>query len=276
MEVWQGLDAVPAEVSNGVTTIGFFDGVHRGHREVIRRTVERAREGGVPAIAVTFDRHPREVLTPANAPQLLTTLRRKAELIASLGIDGLLVLPFTEEFSRWPAEQFVERVLVRGVRAVQVVVGANFTFGYKAMGTIETLRDLGNLEGFEVEDVDLLRLGERPVSSSSIRQALAEGDLEWPREALGRVLPGDGVYAGKARVGSSEWVAAMNVGTNPTFGAEPRHLEAFLLDFEGDLRGRVIGVEFWFRLRDEERFESAEALAEQIARDVERTRELVR
>jgi riboflavin kinase/FMN adenylyltransferase len=307
MEIWQGTRGLPADGAPSVLTIGFFDGVHRGHHAVFARTVEAARESGARSVAVTFDRHPREILTPGNEPPLLTTLKRKGELIAALGPDALAVMEFTPEFARWPPEEFVERVLVKGLSASRVIVGSNFTFGHKAAGTVRTLEELGTSLGFETESVDLFRIDGRPVSSSSIREALAEGDLEWPATTLGRrysveghvvtgkgrgaglgfptanlqahprlLLPGDGVYAGLARALGGEWVAAMNIGTNPTFGAEPRHLEAYLLDFSGDLRGQPFEVEFWVRLRDEERFESPEALAEQIARDVERTREIVR
>ena len=160
--------------------------MHLGHRAVLRRTVETARERGLPSVAVTFDRHPREVLTPGKEPRLLTTVERKADLIEETGIDVLLVLEFTEDFSRWPAEDFISRVLVDGLRADHCVMGANFTFGHKAAGTVETLIERGPAYGFTAERVELLEIDGRRVSSSSIRDALAEGDLEWPRTALGR------------------------------------------------------------------------------------------
>ncbi len=308
MEVIHGIDArSSAESGPGtVVTIGFFDGVHRGHRAVLERTVAVARERGLDSVAVTFDRHPREILTPGNEPMLLTTLERKASLIEALGIDRLVVLAFTEEFSRLPAEEFVQRILVDGLAARHAVVGSNFTFGYRAMGTLMVLAGLGEAGGFSVEGVGLLHLGERSVSSSSIREALARGDLTWPTEALGRryvvdgmvtrgagrgaaigfptanlevpprmLLPGEGVYAGRAIAAPGTFAAAINVGTNPTFGVEPLHAEAFLLDFAGDLRGEPIALELWERLRDEVQFESADALAAQIALDVERTRAVV-
>ena len=306
MDLVQGIDALPIDAGPTAVTIGFFDGVHRGHQTVFRRTAEVAEGRGLLPVVVTFDRHPREILTPGAHPPLLTTLDRKASLTAGLGIGALIVLEFTEEFSRWPPEDFVKHVLVEGVHADHVVVGSNFTFGYKAMGNLPVLRDLGAAHGFSVEAVSLLKLGGRPVSSSSIREALTGGDLEWPTEALGRrfvldgtvtsgagrgrglgfptanlevppgmLLPGEGVYAGKAHVDEGSFVAAINVGTNPTFGGEPLHAEAFLLDFEGDLIGRPVALEFWERLRDETRFDSAEDLARQIKEDVERTRALV-
>jgi riboflavin kinase/FMN adenylyltransferase len=306
MEVRRGLEALRPGGLSSVVTIGFFDGVHRGHRGVLERTVEAGRERGARSVAVTFDRHPREVLTPGSEPRLLTTTERKAELIGESGIDELLVLAFTPEFSGWPAGTFVDRVLVNGLSAVHIAVGGNFTFGHRALGNVAMLRELGATRGFMVEDVPMLRLEGRIVSSSSIRDSLVDGDLRWPTIALGReyavdgvvvsgagrgqglgyptanlrafprlLLPKVGIYAGRARTTLGTHVAAISVGTNPTFGVEPLHVEAFLLDFDGDLVGDEISVEFVERLRDEERFDTPEALVEAIADDVRRTRRVV-
>lgn len=306
MELARGKEALPLRAEATAVTIGFFDGVHRGHQAVLGRTVEVARERELSAVAVTFDRHPREVLTPDNVPPLLTTLERKAELIGGLGFGALVVLEFTEEFARWTPEEFLRRILAEGLRAAHAVVGSNFTFGHKAAGNLSTLEQWGKAHGYTAEGVGLVEVHGRPVSSSSIRSALAKGELTWPADALGRrylvdgivtggagrgtglgfptanlevsarmLLPAEGVYAGRARVGDDSHLAAINVGTNPTFGREPLHLEAFLLDFDGDIKGEPMAVEFWSRLRDEVRFDSADELARQIAADVERTRELV-
>ncbi|MGQ0668766.1 MAG: bifunctional riboflavin kinase/FAD synthetase [Actinomycetota bacterium] len=307
MELLQGIASLPAAAGPSVVTVGFFDGVHRGHRAVFRRTVEVAVERGAMPVAVTFDRHPREILTPGREPRLLTTVKRKAGLIEATGIQALLVLEFTEEFSRWSAEEFVRRVLLEGLHADHAVVGANFTFGHRAAGNLEVLQALGAPYGLTAEGVALVELGGRTVSSSSIREALATGDLTWPLEALGRrfvvdgevvsgagrgkglgfptanlrtwprlLLPGNGIYAGRARTDGDDHVAAISVGTNPTFGAEPLHVEAYLLDYRGgDLRGEALSVEFWARLRDELRFDSPGELSRAIAEDVERTRELI-
>ena len=302
----RGLEALPPPDGPTVVTVGFFDGVHVGHQAVLGRAVEEARARGIRSVAVTFDRHPREILTPGREPRLLTTVERKAELIAATGVDTVVVLAFTEAFSRWPAEDFISRVLVDGLRVQHAVVGADFTFGFKALGTPETLIEVGPSHGFTAERVELLHLGGRRVSSSSIRAALVEGDLVWPEQALGRrfvldgavvrgagrgtglgwptanlqtlprlLLPGSGIYAGRVRVPAGEFVAAINVGTNPTFGVEPLHVESYLLDFDGDLVGTPMAIEFWARLRDELRFETAEELSAAIADDVRRTRELV-
>jgi riboflavin kinase / FMN adenylyltransferase len=306
MQVSKGIGSLPLAVGRSSVTVGFFDGVHRGHQAVFRRTVERGRALGLTGVAVTFDRHPREVLTPGQEPPLLTSIERKAELIADMRIDHLVVLEFDENFSRWPPQEFVRRILVDGLRAEHTVVGSNFTFGHMAAGNLAMLADLGGRHGFTVEGVALLKIGGVPVSSSSIRQSLREGDLAWPTEALGRrflidgrvtrgagrgaamgfptanlevpprmLIPGQGVYAGTARVPGGKYVAAINVGTNPTFGAEPPHVEAYLLDFDADIRGAGISVEFWSRLRDELRFDSSEDLVRQMQEDIERTRNLV-
>lgn len=301
MDVRHGIGSLPLD-GESATTVGFFDGVHRGHQAVIRRVVEVGRERGLRSVVVTFDRHPREILTPGHVPLLLTSLRRKARLIESVGIETLVVLEFTQEFSRWAPEAFVERVLVDGLRTSHAAVGENFTFGHRAAGNLEILTRLGGVQGFQVEGVALLEIDGRPISSTSIREALAAGDLDWPETALGRryvvegtvvrgagrgkglgfptanlltpagiQLPGRGVYACRAVLDKGSWPAAVNVGINPTFGGEPLHIEAHLLDFDGDILGKVLAVEFWRRLRDEQRFESAGELAVQIAEDVRHT-----
>jgi riboflavin kinase/FMN adenylyltransferase len=306
VELRHGQESLPLGSGATVVTVGFFDGVHLGHQAVFRRTVEVAREHGLRSVVVTFDRHPRETLTPGREPKLLTTPGRKAGLIEAAGVDVLLVLRFDRAFSLVPAEEFVRRVLAEGLHAEHVVVGANFTFGNEARGTVGTLRTLGPAHEFTAEEVPIVELDGRPVSSSSIREALAKGDLEWPTKALGRrhavegpvvtgagrgvdlgfptanletdprvLLPRTGIYAGRASMQERAFVAAISVGTNPTFGGEPVHVEAYLLGFAGELHGQALEVEFWARLRDEERFDSPEALGRAMAEDVRRTRQLV-
>jgi riboflavin kinase/FMN adenylyltransferase len=307
MQVVRGIGSLPLAEEPSVVTVGFFDGVHLGHRAVIDTTVARARERGIRSVGITFDRHPREVLTPGSEPRLLTMVERKASLIEARGLDLLVVLEFTPSFSRIAAEDFVRDVLVRGVHARHAVMGANFTFGFKAAGTVEALQDMGPGFGLSAEGVPLLELHGRTVSSSSIREALAEGDLDWPTLSLGRrfvldgevvsghgrgkglgyptanlrtwprlLLPGRGIYAGVAELRGRRYRAAIDVGTNPTFGVEPLHVEAFLLDFEGDeLRGEPLAIEFWQRLRDEERYGSIDELVSAIGDDVVRTRTVV-
>ena len=306
VDVVRGIRSLPLAEEPSVATVGFFDGVHLGHQAVLRTVVRRADERGVRSVAITFDRHPREVLSPGSEPRLLTTVERKAELIAASGVDVLVVLTFDRDFSLITAEDFVREVLVRGVHAVHAAMGANFTFGFKARGTMRTLPGLATPLGLGVETVELVELGERIVSSTSIRDALSSGDLEWPLAALGRrfvldgevvtghgrgrglgyptanlrtwprlLLPGQGIYAGVATRGARRYRAAIDCGTNPTFGVEPLHVESFLLDFEGDLPGEPLSIEFWSRLRDEIRYDSVDELVSAIEADVARTRKLI-
>ncbi|TMK57260.1 MAG: bifunctional riboflavin kinase/FMN adenylyltransferase [Actinobacteria bacterium] len=267
VDVVRGIRSLPLAEEPSVATVGFFDGVHLGHQAVLRTVVRRADERGVRSVAITFDRHPREVLSPGSEPRLLTTVERKAELIAASGVDVLVVLTFDRDFSLITAEDFVREVLVRGVHAVHAAMGANFTFGFKAQGTMRTLPGLATPHGLGVETVELVELGERIVSSTSIRTALSSGDLEWPL--------GQGIYAGVATHGARRYRAAIDCGTNPTFGVEPLHVESFLLDFEGDLPGEPLSIEFWSRLRDEVRYDSVDELVSAIEADVTRTRQLI-
>ena len=307
VQIVREIGSLPLDGAPAVATVGFFDGVHVGHRAVFRRVVEEASARELRSVAVTFDRHPREVLTPGAEPRLLTTVERKAELIAACGIDVLVVLAFDRDFSLVPAEAFVRDVLAGGVHAVHAAMGANFTFGFKALGTMEALPALAAPFGMTAETVALVELGGRTVSSSSVREALAGGDLDWPVAALDRrfvldgevvtghgrgrdlgfptanlrtwprlLLPGQGIYAGVAEHRGERYRAAIDVGTNPTFGVEPLHVEAFLLDYDGgDLPGEPLAIEFWARLRDEVRYDSIDELVVAIDADVARTRELV-
>ena len=215
MERLHGLEALPVDAARTVVTVGFFDGVHLGHRAVLGRTVDAARERGLPSVAVTFDRHPREVLTPGREPRLLTTVDRKAALVEETGIDTLLVLEFTEDFSRWPAERFVSDVLLGGLHADHCVMGANFTFGHKAAGTVELLIEQGPALGFTAERVELLEVHGRRVSSSSVRDAIAQGDLAWPGVALGRRFVLDGIVVSGAGRGHALGFPTANLRTGP-------------------------------------------------------------
>jgi len=307
MRIRSGPDALPLDDAPSVVTVGFFDGVHLGHRAVLRRVVEEAARRGIRSVAVTFDRHPREVLAPGTEPRLLTTVERRAELIEACGIDELVVLPFDRDFSLISAESFVGEILIGAIHAQHAAMGANFTFGYKALGTMETLPALTAPFGVTAEAVPLVVHGGRTVSSTSIRDALASGDLRWPEVALGRrfvldgevvtghgrgkglgyptanlrtwprlLLPGQGIYVGIAELDGRRHRTALDVGTNPTFGVEPLHVEAFLLDFGGeDLPGRPLAIEFWVRLRDEVRYDSIDALVAAIEDDVAMARTLV-
>ncbi len=270
--------------------VGEFDGVHLGHREVI---------SGSDTV-LTFEPHPAMVTRPGAAPKLLTTLELKAELIAALGVQELVVVTFDERFAQQDPSAFVDRVLVERLAATAVSVGANFRFGHRARGTAALLEADAR---FRTRVVPMVEIDGVAVSSTRIRGLLAAGDVEAatrllgapfrlrgevvPGDQRGRELgfptanmvpdpdlarPGDGVYA--CRVG--EHLAAVNVGVRPTFGADLQPLvEAYLLDFEGDLYGRRLTVEFLAKLRGEQRFGRVEDLVAQMRRDVARTRELL-
>jgi riboflavin kinase / FMN adenylyltransferase len=294
-----------------VVTIGVYDGVHLGHHAVLRLVRKLADASDLDAVCITFDRHPAEVVRPESAPKLLTTTEQKLELLDATGfLDRCFVLHFDEERSREPAEEFVQEVLVDGAGVRIVVVGADFHFGRGRGGNVALLERMGAEFGFEVVGLGLQAPPGGPIySSTEIRELLSEGDvvgaaalLGRPHEVRGRVqvgdrrgrqlgfptanvgvptrvcLPADGIYAGTF-VGPDgvERTAALSIGRRPTFyeHADLSLLEAYVLDFDGDLYGEQVSVRFVERLRGEERFESAEALVEQMKRDVEDTRRLL-
>jgi riboflavin kinase/FMN adenylyltransferase len=312
---WRGLEATPGDLGRTVVTVGMYDGVHRGHQALIGAAVARAREQGRPCLLLTFDPHPAEVIRPGSHPAILTSLDRKAELVAGLGVDAMCVLPFTAEFMRLSPEGFTHTVLVEQLHAAHVVVGENFTYGHRAAGTVESLSVEGRRFGFAVEGVPLAQLaeGDVTISSTYVRACVAAGDMESAAVALGRphrvdgvvvrgdrrgrdlgyptanvetppftAIPADGVYAGHLvtrdpRSGASleRLPAAVSVGTNPTFQGSRRTVEAFVLDWDGDLYGEHVGVEFAARLRPMRAFDGVDALVAAIDDDVERTRALL-
>ncbi|WP_239309943.1 MULTISPECIES: bifunctional riboflavin kinase/FAD synthetase [unclassified Frankia] len=305
MQRWRGVRDTPDDWPGGVVTIGFFDGVHRGHQQIVSRAVERAHRAGQPAAVLTFDPHPAEVIRPGSHPPLLTTADFKAELLGRLGVDALCVQPFTPEFSRVPPEEFVHDMLLRRLRPSAVVVGENFTYGHRAAGNLETLRRDGAADGFAVEGVRLLREDDHVLSSTHIRACIAEGDVATAARALGRdhrvegivvhgdargrtigyptanlattayaAIPADGVYAGHAVWPGKRYPAAISIGSNPTFDGTERRVEAYLLDFDDDIYDAHLAFEFAERLRPTLRFDSVTDLVAQIAADVLATRKI--
>ncbi|GIH68736.1 bifunctional riboflavin kinase/FAD synthetase [Sphaerimonospora thailandensis] len=312
MQSWHGLDGVPENWGRSVVTIGVFDGVHLGHQRMVAQTVGMARDLGLPSVVVTFDPHPDEVVRPGTQPLRLTTLHRQAELLASLGVDAVCVLPFTLEFSRMSPDEFVQTALVDRLHAAGVVVGENFRFGHKASGDLDTLRTLGEKYDFVAVGVPLVSDGVT-ISSTFIRERLGVGDVVGAAAALGRphrvegvvvrghqrgralgfptaniespplaAIPAEGVYAGwmqcvqaHSPYEGQRWPAAISIGTNPTFDGVERTVEAYALDRDDlDLYGAHVAVDFAERLRDTLRFDSIEALIEQMHQDVARAREV--
>ncbi|WP_406077010.1 bifunctional riboflavin kinase/FAD synthetase [Micromonospora sp. NBC_00858] len=305
MQRWRGYDAAPGGWGRSVVTIGVFDGVHKGHQSTIGHAVARARELGVQSVVVTFDPHPAEVVRPGSHPAVLTEPARKAELIEALGVDVLCVVPFTPEFSRLPAEQFVHDILVEHLHAALVVVGSNFRFGHRAAGDVALLERLGRTFGFGVEGGPLVAEDGTVFSSTYIRSCVDAGDVGAAAAALGRphrlegvvvrgdqrgrelgfptanllchrhaAVPADGVYAARlVRRGQREpLMAAVSVGTNPTFSGRERRVEGYALDFDGDLYGERLALDFVAHLRGQIRYDSVEPLIAQMEQDVVRTR----
>ncbi len=289
--------------------VGNFDGVHRGHQALVALAVRDARASNGTSVVLTFDPHPSRVLSPDRAPASLMTLDQKAEILAGLGVDRLAVLPFTVELSRREPEEFARDVLQHALGARVVVVGSSFRFGRGRSGDLATLRRLGEALGFRVHGQRPVIARGGPISSTRIREALSRGDVEAARDFLGRrffvdgtvvkgegrgrqigiptanldvvneTIPGGGVYACWCRVREDDAPtrpAAVNIGRRPTFGGGVVTVEAHVLDYEGDLYGRGLHVEFEQRLREESRFPNAEALVAQIRRDIADARRVLR
>lgn len=284
--------------------IGTFDGVHVGHQAVIGRAVELGAASGLLSSVVTFDRHPLSVVNPAHVPRLLTPLAEKVRLIEALGPRELVLLPFDERLAALSAADFCEQVLTRALQARVVVVGENFNFGAGGAGDAATLRACGETRGFETVALSLVTEHGKTISSTRIRLLLHEGELEEVREILGRppsatgrvvagdqrgrtlgvptanidveagtIFPGRGVYAARVHVQDRWFRGAVNIGHNPTFRSreeETAHVtvEAFLLDFSGDIYHSDIRVDFLHRIREERRFAAVEELVEQMRRDI--------
>ena len=315
MLAWRGLESIPSNWGRCIATIGVFDGMHRGHQRIIARSVELGAATGLPVVLITFTPHPSEVIRPGSHPAVLTSNIRKAELAGQLGVDVVLFIPFTQEFSRLSPAEFAHEALVADLHSATVVVGENFRFGHQATGDIQVLQALGQQWGFAAEAVPLLCEDQRTISSTYIRSCVAAGDVAAAACALGRAhrvdgivergdqrgrglgfptanlqtlphvaVPADGIYAGlvtllgldgQTPTTASELLTAVSVGSNPTFDGQHRSVEAYILDFRDDIYGQRIGIEFRSRLREMTRFDSVEDLIAQMHRDVEQTRELL-
>jgi riboflavin kinase / FMN adenylyltransferase len=301
MKVYRSLEEVPADFGPSALTIGNFDGVHFGHRRILRRLKELAGQNGWKASVLTFHPHPTRVVAPERAPRLLTSPDRRVELMEEEGIQQVLILNFTAEIAKLSPEEFVEQLLVGRLGARAVLVGDNFRFGHRQAGNVRVLTELGRRLGFETEIVPAIRCRGRVVSSSGIRELIQAGRVSIAARLLqhpygiegevvsGRgvgskqtvptlnlstaaeVIPARGVYVTRTSDLESQrrWNSITNIGYRPTFGAsEELSIETFLLDaMEGDAPRRI-SVEFLWRVRDERRFENAEALKAQIFRDV--------
>lgn len=302
MRIVRGLPPAPPEAPPAAVALGVFDGVHLGHRAILGLAVSHASAAGMQSIACTFDPHPMEVLQPGRAPLPITTLDERLALIEGCGLDLAVVLPFTRELASMEPEAFVTDVLVTRLGARDVVVGFNHRFGRGARGDAAMLRSLGERLGFRTHVAEPLVVDGVAVSSTEIRAALQRGDLAMAGRLLGRaytlsgsiahgagrgrtlgfptanivptrpVLVAPGVYACAAEVAGRKERSVVNVGVRPTFGETALAVEAYLLDFVGDLYGQTMTLTFVSRIREERRFPSVDALKTQIQADAEEAR----
>lgn len=297
MIVWNGIESYPRDSAPVVASIGNYDGVHVGHARILAGAVEDARERGLPSLLVTFDPHPTTVVAPGRRPSLLTTRRQKFEILEGLGVDALLILRFDAALAAKTGEEFLDQVFLERVRLATLHVGFNFRFGHDRAGDLDLLRRMGASRGFGVVGVPQVVVDGETVSSSAIRRAVDDGDVERARRMIGRpfevtgivvrgegrgrsmdfptanvdveneIVPRRGVYITETSALASRSPSVTNVGVRPTFGPSPLSVETHLLDFDEDLHGERIEIRFLARLRDEVRFPGPSELADQIARD---------
>jgi len=300
--IYRSLAETPADFGPCAITIGNFDGVHAGHRKILRRVAALAREEGWKAAALTFDPHPAQLLAPENAPRLLTTMEQRARMMLDQGIDEILILPFTWEIAALTPDDFVRVILADRLNARAVLVGANFRFGKRAAGDAGMLEQLGERYSFETDVIPPVVWRKRMISSSEIRRLVQAGDVSSACRMLSRphtlagavvrgegigskqtvptlnldttaeVVPSGGVYVTRTHDhnGPRHWPSITNIGHRPTFGGQHRTIETYLLSTLDGPPPEEISVEFLRRVRDERKFESPEALKAQILRDVGR------
>ena len=305
MHIISGTNIYDKNLSTSIITIGNFDGVHRGHAEIFAHLKKAGTSRGIPSVVVTFEPHPLKILAPDSAPSLITTFDQKVALIENSGIDYLVVVPFTKEFSRLSATDFVLTVLCAPLGMQHIIIGHDYAFGRGREGNFSTLKRLGERHNFTIED--LPPIGEKGIvfSSSLVRAAISSGDMASAARILGRyyqifgtvehgreigtslgfptanihttneLLPADGVYAVKVEVHGQYVSGACSIGCNPTFGGIMRTVEVFLLDFSGQIYGQSIKMHFVQRLRPVRKFSDSEALKAQIDLDVTDARRIL-
>lgn len=299
MSVVQGVSGLPYTVKKACVGIGVFDGVHWGHRAILEKVLETAAQGLMTSVVLTFDKHPAEVLAPARAPNYVSSLQQRTELILQTGIEYVVVAEFNEKLAQIPKDQFVNQILLHNLRAGAVVVGANFRFGRQRQGDIRYLRAMSGSTKIETVVVSSVIIDGLPVSSTRIRSLLAKGDISAATKLLGhtfvlrgtvvrgrqvgrqlgfptanlslsekQALPLLGVYAVNALIDSVRYAGVCSVGKNPTFNGNKISVEVHLLDFDADIYGKTVDVEFLERIRGEIKFDSPGELIKQINRDI--------
>ncbi len=294
------MSGLPPYVRGTVVTVGTFDGIHLGHQAILRDVRRRARARNGRAVLLTFDPHPLRVVRPEAAPPLLTLPNEKKEILAQLGPDYVAFVAFTPGFSRYSPEQFVEDIVVPRFRPAEVVIGYDHGFGRGRAGDVSVLERLGGIHGFEVSVVGGVEADGSPASSTRVRQAVSEGDMEGAAAGLGRpysfrgtvirglgrgrtlgfptanltppppdkLLPAEGIYTVRATLGSERVDALLHLGARPTFAGSPPAIELFLIDFERDIYGERVIVDVLHRLREVRTFASGDDLAAQMRRDL--------
>ena len=307
MDVIRGSENIPDRLKGAFVTIGNFDGVHLGHQFIFRRLVEEARREGRPAVVISFEPHPKMVLHPERRPfYLIASPEEKIRLLAGLGIDAFILIPFSLEYARTTAEEFVREVLRERLRIRRILIGHDYTFGRGKEGNEAFLTEAGRRLGFEVEGINAFCVGDIVISSTKIREALLAGEVRFAATLLGRpynlsgrviygnqrgvrlgfptaniapdkeLVPARGVYAVRVIREGKRHEAILNIGFNPTFADGKRSIEVHIFDFHEDIYGESIEILFSARSRDEVRFESPEKLIAQIDRDIARAREILK
>ncbi len=298
MQIFRHIEDSKLSTSGSVATLGNFDGIHLGHQALIRSAVEDAKRSGGPSVVLTFEPHPLKVLAPNRAPKLILAHKDKMRLFQSFGVDIVVIQNFDASFAQVEAEDFVRTCLVEGLKIKKIWVGQDLRFGRGRKGTVEDLIRWGVAYGFEVETVEPVMVEGERVSSSRIRHLVEQGRVDEAMPLLGRyhfisgkvvgghrrgreigfptanissrneVLPLDGIYATLLEVGDKPLLSVSNIGVNPTFGAGPRTVESFILDFDGSIYGEAVRLSFVKRIRAEKKFDSVEQLVTQMRGDV--------
>ncbi|MGA2059927.1 MAG: bifunctional riboflavin kinase/FAD synthetase [Thermoguttaceae bacterium] len=304
MKLIRNLDDFSDDLRGAAVTIGNFDGVHRGHARLVKSLRKLADEIGGPAVVFTFDPHPAWILRPDAAPQPLIWNERKAEILAELGADAVVIYPADRAFLELESRQFFQRIVLDKLAAKGMVEGPNFFFGHNRAGTLEVLKGFCAHSKVRLVVAEPVEVDGQVVSSSKIRALIIQGRMAQARQMLGRpyrirglvvrgagrgaklgfptanitaidtLLPPDGIYAGRAWVDQSAYAAAISLGSNPTFDETALKVEAFLLDFQGDLYDRTLQIDFFARLRETTRFDSVRALTDQMALDAAAARSI--
>ena len=302
MQIYHQIDDAGLSPAASVVTMGNFDGIHLGHQALVLRSLEEARHRNVASVVLTFDPHPLKVLAPARAPRLILTPEDKIELLQHLGIDVVINQRFDSSFASLDAEEFVRRFIVNRLKAKKIWVGRDLRFGHGRKGDVEQLVRLGEELDFEVGIVEPILVNGVRVSSSQIRQAIEAGRVDEARSSLGRyhfisgtvvegnrrgrdlgfptaniascteVIPSDGIYATLFHIGQERWLSVSSIGVNPTFGAGPRTVESYMLNFDRDIYGKKIKLAFVKKIREEKKFADVASLIAQIQEDVRSAR----